>query len=172
MQSSQARTTSRRTFGIQLDVPRVVVVLLLLGSLAEVRSRMPCTLLGLNPAECGYDGCPSAACYQQWCWGPSIYSAPCPEAPCPAGTFNSVSSCVSGGLGRGGGTECFCTTCPAGEMIDIAIPSFPSMPSDFVCTSVTTRNMWPFNRSQLCLCTDPCRCCAGKFNGASVYMHI
>ncbi len=54
-----------------------------------------------------------------------FYSFQCPERTCPVGTFNSVGgNCRSVGLGRGGGTECSCTTCPAGEMIDIAIPFF------------------------------------------------
>ena len=53
-----------------------------------------------------------------------FYFIQCPEAPCPAGTFNNVSSCVQGGKGRGGGSSCSCTTCLAGEMIDIDIPFF------------------------------------------------
>ena len=129
MQSSQGRTTSGRTFRIQLDVPRAVVVVLLLASLAEVRSLMPCS----NASDCNYEGCnndatplplsPTTCGYHQslqnsFCY---FYYGTCPERPCPAGTFNSVSSCVSGGdgyggriVGRGGGTECSCTACPAG----------------------------------------------------------
>ena len=130
MQSSQGRTTSGRTFRIQLDVPRAVVVVLLLASLVEVRSLMPCS----NASDCNYEGCnndatplplsPTTCGYHQslqnsFCY---FYYGTCPERPCPAGTFNSVSSCVSGGdgyggriVGRGGGTECSCTACPAGR---------------------------------------------------------
>ncbi len=54
-----------------------------------------------------------------------FYFFQCPDRPCPAGTFNSVGgNCFTGGLSRGGGSDCSCTTCPAGEMIDIAIPFF------------------------------------------------
>ncbi len=131
MQSSQGRPTSGRTFRVQLDIPRALVVLLLLASVAEVRSYMPCS----GHSGCYYNGC--AVNGDACCWGclgyegfsfcidTTLQGRACPEPPCPAGTFNSVGgNCGSGGLGRGGGTECSCTTCPPGEMIDIAIPFF------------------------------------------------
>jgi hypothetical protein len=80
----------------------------------------------------------------------------CPERPCPAGTFNSDSSrmsCSSGGyelvgganvyltaaVGRGGGSECTCTICPAGEIVDVNVPLFfISRTSDFVSHTVMT----------------------------------
>jgi hypothetical protein len=61
-----------------------------------------------------------------------FYFFQCFDRPCAAGTFSSVSACVSGGLGRGGGTVCSCSPCPSGEMIDMIFPSFSSMTSDFV----------------------------------------
>ncbi len=54
MQSSQGRPTSQRTFRVQLDGPRALVVLLLLASVAEVRSYMPCSSAS---SDCYYDGC-------------------------------------------------------------------------------------------------------------------
>jgi hypothetical protein len=53
MQSSQERPTSARTFRVQLDVPGFLVFLLLLASVAEVRSVMPCTAV----SDCYYVGC-------------------------------------------------------------------------------------------------------------------
>jgi hypothetical protein len=40
---------------------------------------------------------------------------PCPERPCPSGTFNNKTLCNSGGIGRGGGSQCSCNLCPAGK---------------------------------------------------------
>ncbi len=131
MQSSQGRTTSGRTFRIQHDFPRAVVVLLLLASFAEVRARMPCS----SASDCHYAGCAhygaewvvptvegrnmgsGESCSSGFCWGDwgDWGNGWCPERICPAGTFSSVSGvCTSGGRGRGGGTECSCTACPAG----------------------------------------------------------
>ena len=139
LRSSQDRTASRRTFRIQHDVPRSVVVLLLLASIAEVRSHVDCN----SNSECspsnvtgclcacyfgGHNNCPTKNTNG---WGGICHSMHvnginygidkgnnffyCPERPCPSGTFNKVSTCVQGGLGRGGGTECSCTTCPSGK---------------------------------------------------------
>ena len=149
MQSSRGRTTSGRTFRVQLDVPRALVVLLLLASFAEVRSLMQCS----SNTDCDYAGCDRCgACdnglgYNCFggpgicgpCYNPDGPNGPCstketcavardfclegwylnpgycPERPCLPGTFNDVSGCVSGGLGRGGGTDCSCNDCPAGK---------------------------------------------------------
>jgi hypothetical protein len=164
MQSSQGLcTTSGRTFRVQLDVPQALVVLLLIASFAEVRSRMPC----VASSQCKYAGsdrcgaCDNGLGYNCFapgngvcgpCSNPNGPNGPCstaetcavalewcevgwylkpgyaPERPCFAGTFNNVSSCVSGGLGRGGGTDCSCTTCPAGEMIHHDRCPFPFHP--------------------------------------------
>ena len=136
MQSFPVRNTSGRTFRIQLDVPRAVVVLLLLASFAEVRSAVNCN----SDAECtpsnvtgclcgcyygGHHNCPTINPGAGWggkCHAIHVNGinygilvdgiSYCPEPPCPSGTFNNVSTCVQGGIGRGGGTECSCTTCP------------------------------------------------------------
>ena len=134
MQSSQGRTTSGRTFRVQLDVPRALVVLLLLASFAEVRSKMRCAGYAEMRSDCIYEGCATTGdendryrcgcrdevdgctyyCTDFW------FGGYCPERPCLAGTYNDVSSCVSGGLGRGGGTDCSCTTCPAGKYSNVS----------------------------------------------------
>jgi hypothetical protein len=57
----------------------------------------------------------------------------CPERPCPSGTFNQNSACIFGNKGRGGGTDCTCTSCPLGEMIHIDIPYFSSLDSLTLC---------------------------------------
>jgi hypothetical protein len=86
-----------------------------------------------------------------WCLHDCVYvagvfgggvagSCQCPERPCTVGTFNSDNrmSCSSGGyvlvgganvylpaaVGRGGGSECSCTSCSAGETADINVPLF------------------------------------------------
>jgi hypothetical protein len=133
MHSSQGQTTSGRTFRVQLDVPRSLAVLLLLASFAEVRSYMLCSSQS-DMTVCNYAGCQNGNYYN--CnyalpsWGGPFLTCMmthdafgnaefCPERPCPWGTFNGVSSCVSGGLGRGGGTICSCTNCPAGKYSNV-----------------------------------------------------
>ncbi len=149
MQSSPVQHTSGRTFRIQLDVPRAVVVLILLASFAEVRSHVNCN----SDAECapsnvtgclcgcyygGHHDCPDINPAVGWggiCHAIHVdgINGPinngidkgngffyCPERPCSAGTFNNVSTCFQGGLGRGGGTECSCTTCPSGKFNNAA----------------------------------------------------
>jgi cysteine-rich repeat protein len=61
-----------------------------------------------------YRTCTCASRYYCEIWGPEAVF-PCPELPCPSGTFNNSVTCISGGLGRGGGSACVCTACPPGK---------------------------------------------------------
>ena len=186
MHSSPGRNASGRTFRIQL------VVLLLLASFAEVRSHVDCnsdaecTPSNVSGCVCGcYDGgnhtCPTKASNG---WGGICHaihvdginygidkgngSFYCPERPCPSGTFNNVSTCVQGGIGRGGGTECSCTTCPV-DTYSIAVGAS----ANSTCSTCPPNSNSPAGSAALTNCTcnagstgpngGPCvACAAGK----------
>ena len=59
---------------------------------------------------------------------------------CSSGGYELVGDAsvyLTAAVGRGGGSECTCTICPAGEIVDVNVPLFfISGTSDFVSHTV------------------------------------